>query len=252
MKRPALLEDTPLPGKKRLRLLSLGFGLCLAIIAGRLAELSLVSGWFTDPTAPAFVDYRMPRPDIVDRNGVLLATDLSLASLFADPRKIIDVDEAIELLTATVPELEARELRRLLTQDRAFVWLKRQISPGLQAEIHNLGIPGIGFRSETRRVYPNRRLAAHAVGFVSPAASAVRNANARSPARAVLPHRHRSGRRPHPQSACAKPRPGAAPSPGRRGRRRWSTRARLRSHRRPAPWRPGRQVPRAHRLRAWG
>jgi cell division protein FtsI (penicillin-binding protein 3) len=131
-----------------------------------MADLSLQSGWFYDPTARSVADYRTPRPDIVDRNGVLLASDVRLASLFADPRKIIDVDEAIELLTATVPEFEPRELRRLLTRDRAFVWLKRHISPALRAEIHNLGIPGLGFRNETRRVYPNRRLAAHVVGFV--------------------------------------------------------------------------------------
>lgn len=158
--------EAALPGKKRLRLLSLGFALCLVVIAGRLTELSLVSGWLYDPTGREHADYQVPRPDIVDRNGVLLASDLRLASLFADPRKIIDVDEAIELLTATVPELDARTLRRLLTKDTAFVWLKRHISPGLQAEIHNLGIPGIGFRSETRRVYPNGRLAAHVLGFV--------------------------------------------------------------------------------------
>jgi cell division protein FtsI (penicillin-binding protein 3) len=166
MSRPDAVEEAALPGKNRLRLLSLGFALCLAIIAGRVAELSLKSGWFYDATARPVADYQVPRPDIVDRNGVLLASDIRLASLYADPRKIIDVDEAIELLTATVPEFDAGELRRRLTRDRAFVWLKRHISPGLRAEIHNLGIPGLGFRSETRRVYPHRRLAAHVLGFV--------------------------------------------------------------------------------------
>jgi cell division protein FtsI (penicillin-binding protein 3) len=146
--------------------LSLGFALCLAIIAGRLAELSLASGWFYDASARPVADYQIPRPDIVDRNGVLLASDIRLASLYANPRQIIDIDEAIELLTATMPELDARELRRRLTQDRAFVWLKRHISPTQQAAVHHLGIPGIGFRSETRRVYPNQRLAAHVLGFV--------------------------------------------------------------------------------------
>jgi cell division protein FtsI (penicillin-binding protein 3) len=158
--------DAPLSGRKRLRLLSLGFALCLVVIAARLTELSLMTGWLYDPAGREQAGYQVPRPDIVDRNGVLLASDLRLASLFADPRKIIDVDEAIELLTATVPDLDARTLRRLLTKDSAFVWLKRHISPSLQAEIHNLGIPGIGFRSETRRVYPNGRLAAHVLGFV--------------------------------------------------------------------------------------
>ncbi len=159
-------EPGRLGGKNRLRLISLGFALCLVVISGRLAELSLASGWFYDASARAVAGYQMPRPDIVDRNGVLLAGDIRMASLFADPRKIIDVDEAIELLTATMPELNARELRRRLTQDRAFVWLKRHISPAQQAAIHHLGIPGVGFRSESRRVYPHRRLAAHVVGFV--------------------------------------------------------------------------------------
>ncbi|HUF45672.1 MAG TPA: penicillin-binding protein 2 [Aestuariivirgaceae bacterium] len=159
-------ETGQLRGKNRLRLLSLGFALCLAVIAARLAELSLVSGWLYDPTARPTADYQLPRPDIVDRNGILLASDIRLASLYADPRKIIDVDEAIELLTATMPELDARELRHRLTQARAFVWLKRHISPAQRAAIHNLGIPGVGFRSETRRIYPNQRLAAHVLGFV--------------------------------------------------------------------------------------
>jgi cell division protein FtsI (penicillin-binding protein 3) len=160
------VETGQLRGKNRLRLLSLGFALCLAVIAARLAELSLVSGWLYDPTARPAADYQLPRPDIVDRNGILLASDIRLASLYADPRKIIDVDEAIELLTATMPELDARELRHRLTQGRAFVWLKRHISPAQRAAIHNLGIPGVGFRSESRRIYPNQRLAAHVLGFV--------------------------------------------------------------------------------------
>ncbi len=47
-----------------------------------------------------------------------------------DPRKIIDVEEAIESLTATVPDLDAKALRaKLAQQRRAFVWLKRQVAP---------------------------------------------------------------------------------------------------------------------------
>jgi cell division protein FtsI (penicillin-binding protein 3) len=165
---PAIARAEPggLGGKNRLRLISLGFALCLVVITGRLADLSLASGWFYDPSARPIADYQMPRPDIVDRNGVLLAGDIRMASLYADPRKIIDVDEAVELLTAAMPELDARELRRRLTQDRAFVWLKRHISPAQQAAIHHLGIPGVGFRSESRRLYPHRRMAAHVLGFV--------------------------------------------------------------------------------------
>ncbi len=109
---------------------------------------------------------KMPRPDIVDRNGEVLARDIRVASLYAEPNKLIDIDEAVELLTANVPDLDARELRRKLSLDRSFIWLKRQVSPSEQQLIHDLGIPGIGFRDETLRVYPRGRLAAHVLGYV--------------------------------------------------------------------------------------
>ncbi|MGE0211532.1 MAG: peptidoglycan D,D-transpeptidase FtsI family protein [Parvibaculaceae bacterium] len=155
-----------LAGAGRLRLLSIGFGLCLAVIAGRLGQVTLVDGWMQREEAAPEVQYRIPRPNIVDRNGALLATDISIPSLYAEPRKIIDVDEAVEMLTATLPELDPRDLRRKLTQDKAFVWIKRQISPEQRAQVHDLGLPAIGFREERRRVYPMSRLAAHVLGYV--------------------------------------------------------------------------------------
>lgn len=153
-----------LPGRNRLRLVMLGFAVCFALIAGRAGQLSMLA---PDVTRTARSDtYRMPRPDIVDRNGVLLASDIQIASLWANPRKIIDVEEAIELLTAVAPELDAKVLHKKLTKDRAFVWLKREVSPAQQRAIHNQGVPGVGFRNETVRVYPMGRLAAHTLGYV--------------------------------------------------------------------------------------
>jgi cell division protein FtsI (penicillin-binding protein 3) len=107
------------------------------------------------------------RPDIVDRNGVVLATDIKTVSVFAEPRKIIDKDEAVELLTAVLPDLNARDLRERLASKRGFVWVKRELSPRLQAEIHRLGLPGIGFVPEHKRVYPNGTAAAHVLGFAN-------------------------------------------------------------------------------------
>jgi len=107
------------------------------------------------------------RPDILDRNGEILATDVKVPSLYAEPRKIIDVDEAVELLTAVLPDLDATELRERLVSKRGFVWLKRDISPEQQQEIHHLGIPGIGFLSENKRDYPNGAQVSHVIGHVN-------------------------------------------------------------------------------------
>src|SRR5229473_2001709 len=107
------------------------------------------------------------RPDIVDRNGEVLATDVKAPSLFGEPRRIIDKDEAIELLTATLPDLDTGEVRDRLSSKKGFVWLKREITPLQQQEIHRLGIPGIGFLRENKRVYPTGAEVAHLIGLVN-------------------------------------------------------------------------------------
>jgi cell division protein FtsI (penicillin-binding protein 3) len=107
------------------------------------------------------------RPDITDRNGEIVATDVKAPSLYAEPRKIIDVDEAVELLTAVLPDMDATELRERLASKRGFVWLKREITPAQQREIHHLGIPGIGFVDENKRDYPNGAEVSHVIGLVN-------------------------------------------------------------------------------------
>ena len=106
------------------------------------------------------------RPDLLDRNGDILATDIKTMSVFAEPNRIIDKDEAVELITAVLPDVDARELRERLGSRKGFVWVKRQITPKEQEEIFHLGLPGVGFVPENKRVYPNGPLGAHVIGFV--------------------------------------------------------------------------------------
>jgi cell division protein FtsI (penicillin-binding protein 3) len=107
------------------------------------------------------------RPDLLDRNGEILATDVKVMSVFAEPRRIIDKDEAVELLTAVLPGVDARDLRERLGSRKGFVWVKRAITPKQQLEVYRLGLPGVGFLAENKRVYPNGPIAAHVLGFAS-------------------------------------------------------------------------------------
>jgi cell division protein FtsI (penicillin-binding protein 3) len=160
--------DAPrtLAGQNRIRLIGLCFGCAFLAIGAQLTKLTLFPK-LDDTRSRIMAEDRLPRPDIVDRNGVVLATDIAVASLFADPSKIIDLDEAIELLTATVPDLDAKDLRRKLSQQKkSFVWLKRQVSPEERDAVYNLGIPGVSYVNERRRIYPQGRLGAHVVGYV--------------------------------------------------------------------------------------
>ncbi|MCF3936438.1 penicillin-binding protein 2 [Acuticoccus sp. M5D2P5] len=139
-----------------------------AVIGARLVTLGMApaeahDGLLFSPQD----DVQAARPDIVDRNGEVLATDLATASLFAEPRNIIDVDEAVEKLTSVLPELDIESLRASLSTDRGFIWLKREISALKREQVHNLGLPGIGFLSETKRFYPGGRAVGHIVGHVN-------------------------------------------------------------------------------------
>ncbi|MBP9173618.1 MAG: hypothetical protein KBF54_03645, partial [Rhizobiales bacterium] len=117
-----------LAGQNRIRLVAIGFSIAFLAISLQLANLTIFKGMGLEDDVLAEHQPRIPRPDIVDRNGVVIATDIAVASLYADPRKIIDVEEAVESLTATVPDLDAKALRAKLTQPgRAFAWLKRQV-----------------------------------------------------------------------------------------------------------------------------
>jgi cell division protein FtsI (penicillin-binding protein 3) len=154
-----------LKGQKRLRLLMACFVVAFAAISVKLGTLALIDRG-DRKTTERRDNYKLPRPNIVDRNGEVLATDIQVASLYAEPNRIIDIDEAVEQLTANVEGLDAAVLRRKLSTDRGFIWLKRQVSPAEQAQVHDLGIPGVGFRNELLRVYPKGRLAAHVLGYV--------------------------------------------------------------------------------------
>ena len=107
------------------------------------------------------------RPDILDRNGVVLATDVKTVSLFAEPKRIVDKDEAVELITAVLPSVDAKELREKFASKKGFVWIKREISPTEREEIYRLGLPGIKFQPESKRIYPNGTAAAHVLGAAS-------------------------------------------------------------------------------------
>ena len=156
-----------LKGQNRIRLLGICFTAFFAAISVQLGQLTLLHHQQQTAAELAAHELRQPRPDIVDRNGKVMATDVSVSSLFVDPRKVVDVDEAVELLTVNIPELDAKSLREKLRQPgRAFVWLKRQVGPEERDAIYNLGIPGVGYVDERKRVYPMGRLAAHTVGYV--------------------------------------------------------------------------------------
>lgn len=155
----------------RLRMLAVAGMLIVlhAAIAGKLLRLALENQAETRTASAEPLAGSFARPDIVDRQGRLIATDITGHSLFADPSRILDADEAAEKLARTLPGLEASELRQAFAdRDRRFVWIRRGLAPVEAQRVHDLGLPGLAFRREPKRAYPAGLLVGHIVGLVNP------------------------------------------------------------------------------------
>jgi cell division protein FtsI (penicillin-binding protein 3) len=150
----------------RIRWVIAALFLVFAVVAGRLIQL----GWVETDTSiegRARDAITATRPAILDRNGLELAVDLRVPSLFAEPRRIIDVDEAVEAITSVLPDLNPDWLRGRLSGDKGFVWVKRELTPAQQERIFNMGIPGVDFVVESKRFYPGGTEASHILGAVN-------------------------------------------------------------------------------------
>ncbi|MGE0716451.1 MAG: penicillin-binding protein 2, partial [Alphaproteobacteria bacterium] len=153
-------------GRSRLLFLAGAFTLAFLVVAGRLVDVTLLAA----PAEPRAAQVAQrgaetERSDIVDRNGTILATSLPTPSLYANPKQVIDPAQTARKLAAALPGLDEAELRNKLTEDRSFIWIKRQLTPRQQYEVNRLGLPGLEFQRDERRIYPQGRLAAHVVGF---------------------------------------------------------------------------------------
>ncbi|MFN8704836.1 MAG: peptidoglycan D,D-transpeptidase FtsI family protein [Rhodospirillales bacterium] len=144
------------------------FAVAFAVIGGRLVDVTLLTE-AREPRAarvPNTGPLELARADIVDRNGVLLATSLVTQSLYANPKLIANPEATARRLAAVLPGLDEKAVReRLASEQRSFVWIRRSLTPRQQYEVNRLGVPGLFFQREERRVYPHGVLASHAVGF---------------------------------------------------------------------------------------
>ena len=163
-------RDARETGRGRLFITGAAFAMAFVVVAAKLVDASLY-----DPARPVRLDpgrasHAMPEPpqlraDIVDRNGELIATSLPITSLCARPKLVRDASAAAFLVSGVLPDVNAAALQAQLERGRDFVWLKRHITPAQHKQLLALGVPGLCFEPEQRRVYPQTGLAAHVVGF---------------------------------------------------------------------------------------
>ncbi len=158
----------------RIVLISLGFFCLYLTVAARVFDLTILQGELPRVAGTTMERSNEPeqkksvmRADIVDRNGVLLATSLETASLYADPALISDPVRAATALSKAIPGIVYGDALEKLQRKSRFVWLKRNLTPEEQSRILQLGEPGLQFQTEYTRIYPQGELTAHMVGYGS-------------------------------------------------------------------------------------
>ncbi len=160
----------PLGGSLRSRafILFALFACALLALIGRLAFLQVFRHdeltRLADRQRSKTITLRPKRGPILDRHGETLAVSSHAESLYALPARVDDPAGLARRLAPLLSE-SPEELRKRLTTERSFVWLRRKLPPAVAKPIKALEEPGLGFVQESLRLYPNRELAAHVVGF---------------------------------------------------------------------------------------
>jgi cell division protein FtsI (penicillin-binding protein 3) len=149
--------------KARINWVILALVIVFGTVAGRLIMLGTVVSDSTIEGRERDL-ITASRPALLDRNGLEMAVDIRVPSLFAEPRRIVDVEEAVQKLRTVLPDLDEAWLRKRLTGDKGFVWVKRELSPAIEDAIFALGLPGFDFVQESKRFYPGSREASHTLG----------------------------------------------------------------------------------------
>jgi len=143
-------------------------------LAGRAAYVQLIGNDFFlrqgEVRFARTIELAANRGRILDRNGLILASSVPAASIWAIPEDI-DIDDAE--IAAKLPQLAKlmdmplAQLRQRLDSDKSFVWLKRQLDWDVGLQIKALGVKGIHQTREYKRQYPEGEAVAHVVGFTN-------------------------------------------------------------------------------------
>ena len=170
-----LRERLRLRAERRLVFLSASFVLAFGAIGGRMGLMAATEPVEPRASAPG-AEIIALRSEITDRNGRILATNLTTHALYAHPKVMVDPKGVATKLAVIFPDLDAAALERRFTDGRSFVWIRKVLSPEQMQLVHEIGDPGLLFGPREMRLYPNGTLAAHVLGGTSFGAEGVHSA----------------------------------------------------------------------------
>lgn len=165
---PLLASKTPV---WRSKFIVAGLAVAFAALAGRAAYIQIFGNEFFQRQGEVRFARTLELPAIrgriLDRNGLILASSVPAAGIWAIPEDVEaskgQLAELARLLEMPLADLN----KKLGNDDKTFVWVKRQIDEPVAQKIQALGIKGVYQRKEYKRKYPEGETIAHIVGFTN-------------------------------------------------------------------------------------
>lgn len=150
----------------RLLVLAIMFVCAYGVVGARMGMLSASEP--KEPRAQATgASVITSRADIVDRQGRVLATNMSTHALYAHPKDMVDPVRAAQELAGIFPDMDAGAWATRFTNPATkFLWIRQKLSPEQMQAVHDIGEPGLLFGPREMRLYPNGPIAAHVLGGV--------------------------------------------------------------------------------------
>jgi cell division protein FtsI (penicillin-binding protein 3) len=169
---PLLASPTPV-WRSKFIVASIAFGFVL--LAGRAAYIQIFDNDFFQHQGEVRYQRTLELPAnrgrILDRNGLILASDMPAPSIWAIPEDIERDDPATQQKLKQAARLLGMAQKdfdkKLEDEDKSFVWLKRQVDEPIARQVAALNIKGIYLRRDYRRQYPEGEAAAHLAGFTN-------------------------------------------------------------------------------------
>lgn len=157
--------EAELAGERRIRFGALMLGLAFVVLATQLTAVVL-DGRAAEGTSSRSQSGQGHRADIVDRNGVILATNAQTHSLYAHPHEMSghDVERILREFAVIFPDMDIERVGAQLNPKRKFVWIRSRMSPRQMQAVNEIGAPGLHFGKREARIYPNGRLGSHVLG----------------------------------------------------------------------------------------
>jgi len=157
--------------RRRLIFILIAGMLIFGIFTARLAYVQFyMNGWLTRQALDSWsrqIPYEAERGDILDRNGEVLATNVSQPSVLVVPKQVRDPVKTAEKL-ARVLNASKEHIYQLITKKASTVYIKpegRKISNEKAAEVRSLHLPGVFIAEDFKRHYPYGRFLSHVLGF---------------------------------------------------------------------------------------